>query len=412
LNILHFSTADYEGGSARSAHRIHSGLRRLGHVSHMLVGTKTTSESEVDTVYGSERGRLADRLCEEVTRRVGLQYVYYSSGGRVLRHPWLADADIVQLYNIHGAYFSPRLIPKLARRAPIVWRLSDMWSVTGHCAYAGSCERWRTGCGGCPDLAAYPPIPFDTTAFLWRMKRALYARARLTVVAPSSWSESIARESPLFHGCAVHRIPNGLDLEAFRPIPTEAACAALGLAPGPVSILFSAQVVDANPRKGSDILIDALNRLGARRELRVLLAGHGGEAWSGRVPQDVVPLGYLSGTERVAAANAAADIVVVPSRVENLPNTVTEAMACGRPVAAFDSGGMRDAVIDGETGLLVPSGDAAALAAALARLVDDPALRRRLGEGALILARREFDADTEARRFESLYEDVLRGQAA
>ena len=73
---------------------------------------------------------------------------------------------------------------------------------------------------------------------------------------------------------------------------------------------------------------------------------------------------------------------------------------------------MCDPVIDGKTGLLVPSGDAAAQAAALARLADDPALRRRLGEGALALDRREFDADTEARQFESLYGDILRGQAA
>src|SRR4051794_6328025 len=135
----------------------------------MLVGTKASDDPDVDTVHGGGARRLADRVADEAGARLGLQYLWYPSMARVLRHPWLRDADVVQLYNTHGGYFSHRLLPTLAARAPVVWRLSDMWALTGHCAYAGPCERWREGCGACPDLAAYPPLPRDTTALLWRI---------------------------------------------------------------------------------------------------------------------------------------------------------------------------------------------------------------------------------------------------
>ncbi len=406
LSVVHISTADREGGSARSAYRIHDGLRQRGHRSRMLVGVKVTDDPDVDTMSGGPLLRRLDRIADAVTMRLGLQYQWLPSSGRVLRHEWLKAPGIIQLYNTHGGYFSHRLLPDLARRAPIVWRLSDMWPVTGHCAYSGGCERWRTGCGRCPDLGTHPAIGRDATAFLWRQKKRLYGGAQLTVVAPSSWIEGIARAAPVFAGAAVHRIPNGLDQTVFKPVEQAAARAVLGVPADRKAILFAAHVAGDNPRKGTYLLEQALHRMGPRPDALLLVAGVGSERWVGRVPQTVMPLGYLQDDRLLAAANAAADFVVVPSAVENLPNSVIEAFACGRPVAAFDAGGIGDAVRDGETGLLVPAGDTGALAAAIARLLDDGDLRQALGVRALDMARREFSAEVQAARFEDLYNSL------
>jgi glycosyltransferase involved in cell wall biosynthesis len=407
MSIVHVSTADGEGGSARSAHRIHSQLRCRGHQSRMLVQYRVLQDADVDTVSGGRFLRCADWLAEGVTRRLGLQYQFMPSSRRVLRHPWLEKPDIIQLYNTHGGYLSHRLLPKLSRRAPIVWRLSDMWPMTGHCAYAGTCARWKIGCGRCPDLAAYPAIGLDTTAFLWRQKRRLYRRMRLTVVAPSSWIEGFARKSPLFDGAAIHRIPNGLDLAVFRLRDREAAREFLGVPKDRKVILFAPHIANQNPRKGTDLLEAALRRLGPRDDIVLLLAGVGGRQWIGRVPQAVIALGYLRDDSMIAMANAAADCVVVPSAVENLPNGVIEAFACGRPVVAFDAGGMKDAVRSGETGILVPTGDADALGTAIDRLLSDEEFRKRCAQGALEWARRECSAELEASRFEKLYGELI-----
>ena len=102
MSIVHFSTADGEGGSARSAYRIHSALRRRGHRSRMLVQYKVLDDADIDTVSGGGARRLADRAAEVLTQRIGLQYQFMPSSRRVLGHPWLDKPQIIQLYNTHG----------------------------------------------------------------------------------------------------------------------------------------------------------------------------------------------------------------------------------------------------------------------------------------------------------------------
>lgn len=407
LSVLHFSTADNEGGSGRSAYRIHSELRRRGVRSRMLVRHKVTDDPDVGRVAEDRVLRRADEFTDKMMSRLGLQYQVLPSSGRVLRHPWVDEADVVQLYNTHGGYLAHRLLPRIARGRPVVWRLSDMWAVTGHCAYAGACDRWLSGCGACPDVTTYPAIGRDTTAWLWRQKRDVYEQLSLTVVAPSSWTEEVARRAPLFAGRAVHRIPNGLNLEIFRPHDRGAARAFLGVPQDYTAVLFAPHVAVGNERKGSDTLARILAQLGPRRETVILIAGVGGKEWVGKVPQTVVPLGYLQDDRLIAMANAAADIVVAPSKVENLPNSVIEALACARPVVAFDAGGMRDAVRDGETGRLVPIGNVDAFANALAALLDDAAMREAMGARGLDIAKREFCAERQGERFEALYRSLL-----
>lgn len=407
LEVLHFSAADTEGGSARSAYRIHSGLRARGHASRMLVGLRRSDDPDVDTVWQGRAGRLANRLVDEATRRVGLEYAWFPSTRRVLSHPWVQRARVFNLYNTHGGYFETGMLRTLSSRAPIVWRLSDMWPLTGHCAYAGACERWRTGCGECPDLATWPPLGRDSTARLWRMKERLYRDCRITVVAPSSWTERLAKESPLLGRFPVHRVPNGIDTGMFRPADRAAARAALGVDQGASVILFVAHGLDGNDRKGSEDAIAALGLLGPRPGTVVLLAGQGGGSWVERVPMPVTRLGFIAEDARLAQAYACADLLLVPSRVENLPNVVLEAFACGLPAVAANAGGMRDAVRHLETGWLAPVGAAQGLAEGLRRLLDDPGLRLRLGTNARALALKEFDRALEIDRIEALYREVL-----
>ena len=408
LEIVHLSTSDREGGSARSARRIHDGIRAMGHRSHMLVGFQSGHDADVETVHGGGGGRLADRIAEETTKRIGLQYLWYPSGRRITRHRWLQNADVIQLYNSHGGYLSHRILPALARRAPIVWRLSDMWAMTGHCAYSGACGRWQHGCGQCPDLAAYPALPFDTSALLWRIKRRIYAQARPVVVAPSRWIERIARSSPLFDQMSIHRIQNGVDRSIFRPMSKPAAREVLDLPRNQPLVLYCAQVVTNNARKGSPDAIAACNHLAAQCDADLLLVGVGGEGWQSRVPQRVHARGYIADERLLAAAYAAADVMIAPSVVENLPNAILESMACGTPVVAYDAGGITDVIQQQKTGWLVPVSDVRGLAAGMASLLADAGERERIARNALALIASEFDSAREARSFVDLYTSIRR----
>ena len=101
------------------------------------------------------------------------------------------------------------------------------------------------------------------------------------------------------------------------------------------------------------------------------------------------------------------DVSVLCSRSEGFPNSLVEAMAAGRPIAATSVGGVLDAVRDGENGLLVPPGDSGALASAIEQLLSDPARRRRMGEVGMRRARAEFHASAVIGALESLYDELL-----
>ncbi|MBI5413856.1 glycosyltransferase [Candidatus Peregrinibacteria bacterium] len=404
LSIVNFSTADNEGGSARSAYRIHCGLSSLGHNSKILVGKKVMQDKDVDTVYGcGVLGRAANLLADRLSRLLGYQYLYVPSSGRMMRHPWLKKPDIIQLYNTHGGYFSHTLLPKLSKIAPIVWRLSDLWPMTPHSAYTYSCECWKNGPENCVcKLSSYPPIYRNTKKMLWEVKERAYKDSDITVVAPSSWTENIAKQSKLLSRFPVYRIPNGIDLSVFKPQDKAAARAEFGISKDARVILFSAHGLDNNPRKGSNLLIKALNGLNLKNSL-LLLVGEGGESFEKAVSMEVKRTGFIKDPAKLAKIYSCADFVVVPSEVENLPNNLLECMACGVPSVAFDAGGMKDAVKHMETGYLAKNGDTEDFAAGIKLLAEDKGLAKKIGERARELAVREFDQKREAENFEKLY---------
>ena len=210
-------------------------------------------------------------------------------------------------------------------------------------------------------------------------------------------------------------IPYGVDAAAFARDPGARARGRVLLGvPPDVPLVFA--VGRFVRKKGFEYLIDAVPALRARHpRLQVVIGGAGdleaelrSRAWSAGVADQVRFPGLLAHSS-VPAALAAADVAVVPSvrddagNVDGLPNVVLEALASGTPVVATPAGGIGAAVTDGENGLLVPERDAAALAAAIDRLLADPGLADRLGEAARNRVQRDHGWAGVARQFDAAY---------
>jgi glycosyltransferase involved in cell wall biosynthesis len=344
--------------------------------------------------------------------RISLQYLFYPSSYLLPRHSWFQETDILQLYNLHGGYFSHTAMKRISCHRPIVWRLSDMWAMTGHCSYAYDCDRWKRGCGACPNLSDYPGLRRDTTAFLWRWKERVYRNSRLTIVAPSRWMADRAKESPLLSRFPVHWIPNGLDLDVFRPIPKSSARDILGIeGNGKRVILFSAHVV-TGPRKGGEYLLEALRRLSARdlEDVILLVVGEKADQWPTDPRWQVRRIGLINDERLMAAAYSAADIVAVPSLADNMANTILEGMACGVPAICFDAGGNAEAVRHMETGYVARPQDVEDLAQGIRLILNDTDFRKTLASRAEEVAKREYSMGLQAERFKTLYEEILEGQ--
>jgi glycosyltransferase involved in cell wall biosynthesis len=396
LNVLHISESDAAGGAARTAYKVHRGLKEQGHASRMLVGRKVTADGDIRRIKRNDAWRAADRACGELLDRLDLQYAFYPSSFGVARDPWFRAADVVQLHNLHGSYFSYTALPVLSRTRPIVWLLQDQWAYTGHVAYSLDCERWRHGCGSCPYLAEYPRLERDTTALLWRLKRAVYERSRLTIIVPSRWMLELARSSPLLARFPMHRIPHGVDTDVFRPLPKDEARRRLGLPAGRALVLFSASDLN-EPRKGLHLLEKALSRMDDPPLLA--LAG------AGEIPRRVETawLGSIGDDEVLAQAYSAADVLAVPTVADALTQTAIESIACGTPCVAFDRGGVTD-VVTHETGYQARFGDVDDLARGLLVVLQD---HDRYAARCREIAEQEFTVELQVRRYVELYEDVL-----
>jgi len=375
----------------------------------MLVSGLVYGVPEAGPIWRSLPWRAGDWFARSLTEALSLQYLFLPSSWALLRHPWFRTADVVQLYNTHGGYFSHSVIGVASRRKPFIWRLSDMWPLTGHCCYSYECDRWKTGCGTCPLLSDEPALRKDRTALLWRAKQRIYAGANVTLVAPSRWIAGIAAQSPLVKHWPVEVIPNGLNLTVFRPVRKAAAREVLGLPQDEAVILFSSVETKAY-RKGGTFVTEAVHALKGktRTPFRLLVVGNRASEWERALDVPVTTINAVKDDHLLATLYSAADVFLHPALADNLPNGVLESLACGTPVVAFDVGGVGEAVRPMETGYLARDKDAQDLAAGLQRLLDDDDLRRRLGIRCRAVAEAEYDMELQTQRFEALYQRVLR----
>ncbi len=376
----------------------------------MLVWMKGVDDPTIDFLEARKLPRALSRTVGESLDAIGLQYLFHPASMRLPQHPWIRQADIIHLHIIHSGYFSPAILPKLSRQAPLVWTMHDMWAATGHCAVAAysECERWRNGCGHCPQLDDYPALRHDITSYLWKYKDERYKRSDITVITPSRWMADRLGQSPLLNRFPIHAIPNGLDPAIFRPIPKHIARAALNITwPGRI-LMFGAAVL-SEERKGGHLLSAALNKLDAdlRADVLLLLVGDAAsDLRSALAGFRILEMGNVQNELLMALCYAASDLFVFPSLAENLPNSLVESLACGTPCVCFDVGGCPEIIESLQTGYLATAGDADDLAAGITLLLRDDRLRQDISQQARAKAQQTYDITTQAEHYVALYAEA------
>lgn len=318
--------------------------------------------------------------------------------------------DILHCHNLHGGYFDLRALPFLSHQVPTVITLHDAWLLGGHCAHSFDCERWKVGCGRCPDLSIYPAIKRDATAYNWKLKADIFERSRLHIVTPSKWLMDKVDESMLKPGIVASRvIPNGVDLEVFHPADQVEARESLGLPLNANILLFAANGIRKNIWKDYRTLRSALSEIAKCSDnvLCIALGENAPQERIGNVEIRFVP--YQENPEQVAHYYQAADLYLQPSRVDTFPTTVLEALASGIPVVATAVGGIPEQIVEEVTGFLVPPGDARAMAERVLDLLEDVEFRSQMGHEAAKDAARRFSLERMVRDYLAFYGEILKG---
>jgi glycosyltransferase involved in cell wall biosynthesis len=282
----------------------------------------------------------------EQFRHYGLAYGH-GVVGNLRRRPWLA-------------LLVPALLASFVRTA----RRVDADLLHAHWLPAG----WVAARTGKPYVVQVWGTDVELARRAPRLARGVLRQARMVIAASSALADA-ARD---LGAERVRVIPSGVELPA-----------AVGEEADPPEVLYAGRL---SPEKGVLELVEAA------QGLRLVVAGDGPLRDRVSGAQGFVP------HEELQALYARAAVVACPSRREGFGVACLEAMAHGRPVVATDVGGLRDLVVDGETGLVVPPRDPRALRAALERLLGDRELRRRLGAEGRKRAQERFSwpAVTEA----------------
>lgn len=412
LRPLLLSASDLRGGAARAALRLHRGLRSIDVDSRLLVQEKLSDDAHVYGPAGKTAKALAllkpalDRLALPAGRRPGAEFSAARLPDRVAARVRDFAPDLVHLHWINGGFIGVPGVARLPR--PLVWTLHDMWPFTGGCHYDASCGRYTEACGHCPQLGAQRPG--DLSRRVWRRKRRHWSGLPVTLVTPSRWLADCARRSSLLGRQRIEVIPNGLDLEVFKPTAQPIARSLLNLDPDRRYILFGAVNSVASVRKGFSHLRQALAhyaRSQDRPSTELLVFGARGPEPALEFDLPTRYLGTLQDELSLAVWYCAADVFVAPSQQDNLPNTVVEAMACATPCVAFDVGGMADLIDHESNGYLAPPFDAEQLSAGIAQVLNDPQRRSAWGARARDKAEAQWDLHRVAQRYRSLYEELV-----
>lgn len=401
MNIVHLSTFD-TGGAATAALRLHHGLLATGVSSAFLsLHTKFNHQQEERFRFPKTVPPLYKRIAkyfglplsrqDQINRRVqkldgkyevfSLPYAEY----RVELHPLVRNADLIHLHWVAGFINYPTFFSQVNK--PIIWTLHDMNPFMGGFHY--NIDKQRN-----PQLEALEKS-------LRRIKvETIREVANLYVVTPSQWLGQHSTKSEVFSRQDHFHIPYGLDVNTFRPFPREVSRDVLGLPPSGRILLFVSERTD-NFRKGLDILKDALTQIQIDPDVRLVSIGvseqHGDD--------NILSFGPVWDDRLLALIFSAADVVILPSREDNFPNVMLEALACGTPVISFSNGGMKEVIRTGFNGILVEETTSDALRAAIVQFlegtftVDRTAIRQYAVEN--------FRLDLQASRYHEIYKQVI-----
>jgi len=406
-SVTHY---DLHGGAARAAYRIHQALRSNEISSTMLVNASSSGDWTVQGPVGHlnrfipkirhASGALLTKTLKTQNPVLHSPAVLHSGWARKINN---SSADVCHLHWINHEMMSIEDIAKINK--PIVWTLHDMWAFCGAEHYS-EYFRWRDGYHH-NNRPAYEG-GFDLNRWVWNRKRKAWKRP-MHIVAPSQWLAECARESQLMQGWPISVVNNALDTDIWRPVDKAFARTLFGLPKDVPILLFGALGGTADPRKGFDLLLAALENLRGNIDgLELVVFGQLAPKESIDFGFPVRYVGRLHDDLTLAILYSAVDAMVVPSRQEAFGQTASEAQACGTPVVAFDSGGLTDIVKHLQTGYLAKPFDPAGLAEGIIWVLSDKVRHASLSVASRQQALSRFSYSVVAEQYRKIYELAMR----
>jgi glycosyltransferase involved in cell wall biosynthesis len=404
-------------------HRLHDELLAQNHQSEIIAGSvslpgepHTHLISEVVFPYQTNLSVIQSWVGRRIEKLVGLPSWANRPTLNLPKTKLYEWADIIDLRNLHGGYINLWILPGLSLEKPVVWRLPDLWALTGYCAYPYDCNKWKEGCHDCPLLKGEgrllvepkPSSRWDVTRHVWRLKQKIYRESKLHIVVNSDWMRNKVNQGILKDSLSVNVISNGVDLDIYRPIDKQKAREILGLPANETILLWGAASL-GNLRKGYSYTARAMELIQNNGKIEPLLITMGKEKrMDEKYPLGKVKhFGFVQDPTRQALMYSAADLFLCSTLADAQPQTAVESLACGTPVIAYDIGPMPELIQEGKTGFIVPEVSVESLAATLEEVLEDPENLAEMGQTCRKEAEQKYDLSKQTKMYIDLYKKIL-----
>lgn len=376
MKILHVSFTDANTGSGIGAWRLHTSMLSYGLDSRLLVIHKCHDNETVITMPKDPKKRQeihnknrSIKKSLDLDNRGLLSFNIFNSGmGEYINN---MEIDLVQMHWINLDTISISEIGSLNK--PVYWKLPDMWAFSGAEHYITPYMNKRYKEGYKRKNRNEIDYGFDINKWIWRYKRLCWFRKKINIIGPSKWMADCARESVLFRNNNITNIANPLDIDLYSPGSGGRYRNILNIDKDTKVVMFASLNATSDQRKGFQHLINSLYNLG-RMELQykicfVVIGSEGkDEKYSGIT---LKYLGKVTNENDLVSAYNMADVFVLPSKIDNLPNTIKEATCCGVPCVAFDVGGIPDMIEHKKNGYLAKPYDEMDLALGIKWVVEN-----------------------------------------
>ncbi len=343
---------------------INDELIRRGYESHIAYAI-----SNYHPKNGYKIGNKLDyKIHALLTRLLGKQgYFSIISTRRFLRYIDRIKPDIVHLHNLHSNYINLNILLEYLEHESIhtVITLHDCWFFTGKCFHyqVAKCDRFKDSCGDCPLIKKdVPSWFFDPTAKVLSDKKKLFNNIKsLTVVGVSNWISNEAKQG-IFKDKGVVTIHNGVDINIFRPTPSEMR-EKLGLKDEFVILGSADKWLNPLNREAFKYILSSITP-----DMKIVIFGCNKDQQK-QLPESVIGIGYITDRDEMAKLYSMSDVFVNITLEDSLPTVNIEAQACGTPVITYKSGGSPETISE-RTGIVVPKGDKEGLLKAILKIKD------------------------------------------
>ena len=410
MRVLIVNTSERTGGAAVAANRLMKALNNNGVKAKMLVRDKEDDSLTVVALPPSPLLRwhfLWERFVVFCRLRFSRKHLFEvdiaNSGSDITKLREFQEADVIHLHWINQGMLSLNGIRQILRSGkPVVWTMHDIWPATVICHVTLGCRNFTTQCRECWLLPGQGSKN-DFSTSVWLKKQRMLEDGNIYYVACSRWLESEAKKSALLKGQKVTSVPNPIDTHIYKKGDKQEARSRLGLPLDKKLILFASQRV-TNENKGMSYLIEACQQLQDIPNLGVVILGGHAEEFTSQL--SAFPLGYINDEQRIVDVYNAADVFVLPSLSENLPNTIMEAMACGVPCVGFKVGGIPEEIDHKKNGYVAVYRDANDLAKGI-RWILTEADYDALSENAVHKVIRNYSQQSVAMRYLDVYHQAM-----